>query len=280
MLVLPGLVILTLGYGAGRVGLAFLEDRHEVIVYGQDEESYGLRLPLDLWEITWMGDAPRIETLSGEAMDAKTLPIVTAGGPKLFKPYSTSVASSPQFVAEQLSRALLQHCGESPPVSELRDRYFHLDEEGRTVLKGSALSVFEDYPELKVRSQWGTFPYVFTLTALLFFLALWIYFHFFNADTSEGRRKAAFVSILVIMLLMHMIPFFTFIFYWVDGDTFVAVQQILIRQIATAFPGSVLLIWLAGILLVAAGYRLCERQFQKVELPSDASSSCFLAPSD
>ncbi len=59
-----------------------------------------------------------------------------------------------------------------------------------------------------------------------------------------------------------------------------AMQQILIRQAATAFPGSVLLIWLAGILLVAGGYRLCERQFQKVELPSDASSSCFLAQSD
>ncbi|MBC8366757.1 hypothetical protein H8E52_05035, partial [bacterium] len=276
ILVLPGLAILTLGYGAGRIGLALLESRHEVIVYGMEEDSYGLRLPLHLWEIDWKGETPRVEALSGENPAVKSLPIATAGGPRLYKPYTTHESSSPQFVAEQLRRALLLHCGESPPVEELRDRYFRLDENGKTVLKGSTLTVFEDYPELKLRPEWGTFPYIFTLTGLWFFLALWIYFRFFMAEVGEGRRKGAFVSILVIMLLMHMIPFFTFMFDWIDDDTFVAMQQILIRDVATAFPGSILLVWLVGGLLFAGAYRLCERQFQKVELPSDDSASCMM----
>jgi hypothetical protein len=271
-LVLPGLINLAIGYGAGVLGLALLREPGEAFVYSMEDDTFGLRVPLDLWEISWDGKAPILDSPRGEQQESKTLAIVTAGGPKLYKPFTTSNSSSPDFVALQLSRALESYCGESPPTEELRKRYFQMDDRGRTVLKGSTLTVFADYPQLIAQTRSGTFPYIMTLTTLFFFAAMSVYFRFFRASVSESWRKGALIGILAAMLMFHITPFLLFIFNWVDGDAFVAAQKILLRQAVAAFPGASLLIWLACGIILAGAYRLCERQFHKVELPVDVSA--------
>ncbi len=266
-MVLPGMLALSLGYGVGVLGMELFAPRYEPFVYGTDKDSYGLRVPLDYWEIRQGDDDLELGGPGNETIQAMSLPFFESGKTGLFKPYTTGPQSSPAFVASQLEAAVLEFCGESPPADELESRYFRVDETGRTVLKTETLSVFADYPELQRIVRTGPYPYMMTWTMLILFASLAVYFRYLRPLVSDSRRKTAFVTILVVLLLGHMGQFGILMFSGIDADLVVAVQQIQLRHWASAFPGAEWLIWIAGAALVYAAYRLCERQFQRVELP-------------
>jgi hypothetical protein len=170
-------------------------------------------------------------------------------------------------VALQISRASEALYGEAVPPETIRHRYLTVDNDGRVVLRGKSLSLQADFPHLRPRRKGPLFPVVLTTISLLWALVYTVFLRSFRATITDGKRKAFFFAMLFVLLAVHVSQYAFFMSGTTKDFIVTGTIEILVRRLGEAFPGSVLLVWIACGLLLFGAYRFAESAFLRIEVP-------------
>ena len=185
-----------------------------------------------------------------------------------YSPFSASAENSADFVAWQISRAVEAVYGRSIPYEEIRERYLETTPGGGASLRDpGGLTLLEDYPELHSGGEGPVFPVVLTLTGLLFLALGAIYFRAFRASVSDGARKGAFFAVLGLALVIHIAPFVAFISGFVEDWVLLGQAEAGILWLGRTVPGGDFGVGILCGLIFAAGYRLAQGAFERIEAP-------------
>jgi hypothetical protein len=267
----PLLLVLIVGYGAGRVGLHYLDRAHprplEVIHLIQDKEdgNYYLRVPYSAVRIAWDGRVPDAEAPWGESHQAWSRPLLPGSSARMYSPYSTPPGSSIEFVAWQMSRAVAAVYGETIPPEELEQRYLRERTDGGAALIPEKLRLSADYPHLRrVRDAGPAFPVVMGLSFALWMLSLAVYFQAFRAGVSNKRRLVTAFTLLALMMLGWLSVIFGPIVRAVDGGAFNMGLTVALRQAGESADATAA-VWMAMIAVAVVSYYVAWRRFSKVE---------------
>jgi hypothetical protein len=261
---LPGLVVLSLGYGVAKVWEGLSPPR-ELISYRMDPDSnFYLYVPVRADSIAWDGQPPRSTSPWGESHEAWSEPLCRGCRAVIYSPFHTPPGSSLDFVALQISRASEALYVEAVQPEAVKDRYLTLDDEGLVALKGEALTLQADFPALRPRGNGPLFPIVLALVGFSWALLAVVFLRSFRATVSDGKRKAFFFGLLTCLLAIH-IGQFAFIVSGITRDWIVTgTMEILVRQAGGA---GALLVWIACVLILSGAFRLAESAFHRIEVP-------------
>jgi hypothetical protein len=276
-LLLPGLLIASLGYGIGRVVITARSEPTDRVRFQETHQEnfcppYPLpvamvRVPTGYCRIAWDGP-PENGSPWGESHEAWSLPLYKGSRAVFYSPYSTTEGSSIEFVALQISRAVEAVYGESVSPEEIRERYLDVDLEGRVVPKQAAgLSLLKDNPGWEARPERSQFPIVITAVGLSFFLMAVVYFRTFRATLTDRARKLVFFGLLAVALIVHIAPFVLFITRWTRPLVASGLTKEFIDWSAETLPGGGPALWVLCALLLLAGYRLTRSRFERIEVP-------------
>jgi hypothetical protein len=264
-LVTPLLLALMIGYGAGLIGITFLDKNKQIIEYLDCDGRYCIRVPYEFCQISWDGLPPDNTSPWGETHEAWMKPLFTGRRIALYSPFATYEGSSADFAALQISRAVESIYGKSIPADEIKSNYFEIEGDSVIGLKGSGLTLFEDYPDLKRRGDGPFFPIFFLLMGWVWMLLMIIYLKLFRPGTSERTRVIVYIALMVIAFALHFAPFAFAIAGWLNMGAAIGFFAILIRNASNVFPGSSILIWVICALLFLLSYRIAQKQFDRAE---------------
>ena len=187
---------------------------------------------------------------------------------RIFSPYHTPIGSSLDYVAFQISRATGALYEEAIAPEVIQGRYLDVDEEGKVVLRGEALTLRADFPHLKPRSIGPYFPVLLMLVSVPYALLVTAYLRSFRATISDGTRKAILFGMMFAVLALHIAQYVLFMTGitedWIITGTF----EILLRNATDSLYGGALSIWVVCGLVIYAAYRVAESQFRRIEVPS------------
>jgi hypothetical protein len=264
--VIPSLLVLSFGYGAGNLAIAS-EQPSEQVEYREEESHYYTYVPIGACEIAWDGRPPENTSPWGESHAAWKVPLYAGSRVALYSPYHTPIGSSPEFVALQISRAIEAVHGIRVPPADVQNRYLEVDGEGEVRLRTTGLTLWEDYPDLKPRGHGPEFPVVLLLAGLPFLIMVAVYLRAFRTGFSKTFRVGVAVTLLVFVLALHVSQFVAYVANVTEPWLVGGFLEILIRQLANTLPGGAMTVWGVSMLLLFAGYRLAETQFVRAELP-------------
>jgi hypothetical protein len=269
-LVLPGMIFLVFGYGASEVLMTVKHVEGERIRFWENESHHYLSIPTDKCEISWDG-SPRTNTSpAGETHDAWSTWVTKIAPTRIYSPFSTPPGSSIDFVAWQLSRAVEAVYGETIPPKEIADEYLEIDDEGRVVPRGGALTIQTEHPEFRRSGAGGMFPFAFLLAVAPFLLLALVYFRAFRPGAGSARPRWTMFTILAATFGLHVLVNLGGIAKWFNIWSATAFVEILMRHAVDALPGGVPTAWLLCGIVVAAVYKLAERGFERIEIPLPA----------
>ena len=264
---LPSLVLLSMGYGAGKLWERSVEPR-ELIVYRMDRDShFYVYVPAWALEIAWSGDVSDNSSPWGETHEAWISPVLRGARPLLYSPYHTPVGSSIDFVALQISRTAEKIYGEQLPTEEIKRRYLEVDSEGKVILKGETLTLQKDYPHLAAVGRGPHFPVILMLVGLPWMLLVAVYMRSFRATISDGKRKVLLFALMGILLVVYLTPYGLFIAGVTKDWLLTGLVEILIWNASESFSGAGVAIWMVCLALLYAGFRIAESHFRRVEIP-------------
>ncbi len=267
ILFLPYLFALFLGYGAGRIAVAAIEEPTSAITIIADNSCCYTRIPIEFCEIAWIGDPPDNNSPWGESHPAWKAPLFKGGGSALYSPFSTYENSSPDFVALQISRAVEAIYERIIPPDEIKDRYLDVAPDGSIGLKEGGITLLEDYPGMKHRSGGPVFPVMMFLAGIALFILLFVYLRTFRLSITDSVRKIVFVGLLLLAFLLHIVPYALAIGDYMNMRVYIGFWKAFIRVLGEALPGGSIAVWVICALLFLAGYRLIEKQFERIEMP-------------
>jgi hypothetical protein len=277
VLMLPGLLAVALGYGAGRVGVAMGDEKPAILFTSARARNHAptfrgdaatLRVPAAQLRVAWDGAAPANEAPWGESHEAWQMPVYEGSRAVAYLPFSTTETSSADFVAWQISRSVEAVYGSAIPYQEIRDRYLEASPDGGVRLSSpEGLTLLADYPELNAGGEGPIFPVAMLLTGLLYLALGAAYFRAYRASVSEGMRKGAFFGLLGAALALHLAPFVAFMTGFVEDWVVLGVAEAGIHRLAALLPGHDFAIWLLCAVIFAAGYRLAQGAFERIEVP-------------
>jgi hypothetical protein len=277
-LLVPGLLITSLGYGIGRIVITARSESTDRVLFQETHRDgfcppYPLpaamvRVPTEYCRIAWDGEPPENRSPWGESHEPWGLPVYRGSRAFFYSPYSASEGSSVEFVALQISRAIEAVYGESVAPEEIRERYLDVDPEGKVVPRqAGGLSLLQDYPGWEARPERSQFPFVITEVGLIYFLMAVFYFRFFRATVTDRTRKLVFFGLLGLALILHLAPFVLFITRWIRPLVAIGLTQGLINWSAETLPGGAAASWVLAVLLLIVCYRLAESSFRRIEVP-------------
>ncbi|MGD9400966.1 MAG: hypothetical protein PVF95_01735, partial [bacterium] len=269
-LVIPGLVVALGSYTVGTVRAKGLFTGQEVVTYGTKyyDHSYDVRVPLEYWEISANGSPAPVEGCCDEAHATWSTELVKGTDLVLFSPYHTPPGSPPEFVAQQLSRAIADVFGTEVPPAELVRKYFKRTPEGGTALKVETMNLLDDYPQLRARGWLLSLPVVYMCVGLPWFLYLIMAMGPLRSLT-PGRsllRGHLVITFIAAGSLILMI--------WASSNGVTkeykvsAAIGILVRKAATAVPGGVALLWVLSVAGLVMAYLVARSAFQGYEFPT------------
>ena len=277
LLMLPGLLAVAAGYGAGRLGVAISEERPAILFTAGPTRNYApmsrtsgptLRVPPKLFRVARDGAAPLNESPWGESHEAWQIPVYEGSRGVAYSPFSTTEESSVDFVALQISRAVEAIYGRTIPYEEIRERYLETSPDGEVRLRNAAgLTLLADYPELHAAGEGPVFPVVLMLTGLLYLAFGACYFRAYRASVSERARKLVFFGLLGAALALHLAQFVVFMAGLVEDWVVLGLVEAGIHRLAVFLPGGAAAVWVLCASVFAVAYRLTQRAFAKIEAP-------------
>ncbi len=268
VLVIPPMLCVLLGYGAGRIGHGLLGERAQQIEYrGTETDSHHyLFVPYGASEIAWDGVAPENASPWGESHPvASTSPIYRGSRVALYSPFSTPEGSSAEFVALQISRAVEAVYGTSIPPEAIRERYLETREDGEVILMTDGLTLAEDYPDLQAVGNPAHTPILLLTAGLPSLLLLAGLFPTVRTGVPEIRQKVLFWLVAGLCLALYLGSFAVTMFRFMEPAVANGFFEISVRYLTVAVPGGATSIWIACVLLLLGAYRMAQRQFVKVE---------------
>jgi hypothetical protein len=270
-ILLPGLVLVSIGYGAGKLWELMGEPKERLSYLEARDAHFYLYVPAWALEVGWNSHVPDTTSPWGETHEAWSAPLWNGALPLLYSPCHTPPGSSIDFVALQISRAVERIYGEVIPSEEIRSRYLELDADGRVVLRGESLSLQRDYPHLSELGRGPQFPVMLMLVGLPWMLIVTVYMWSFRATISDGKRKAFLIVLMMLVLAVYLVQYGLFFAGSTRGRLFTGFIEILIRDASQSFPGAGVAIWIACVALLYAGFKIAERRFHRIEIPTKPS---------
>ena len=264
---LPALAVFSIGYLGGVIWIDRTPPVPPEIIFCDEDEGYGLRVPTYMWRMSWDGEAPPAVSPTGESHPVETIPLIKGATPLLYKPYSTPMGSSRDFVAWQIRRAAGAMRGTRLSAEEIADRFLWTDTEGRVRLKTERLELFDGDWAILARGIGPFFPITLALTALLMYFGIAVYARAVRAGISRTRRQVQLWSVLGALLLLHLTPY---------GLTLVGLSRPWILErimtdtmmtIARAVPGGHIGLWIAALLVAVIAFEAALRVFERSESP-------------
>lgn len=270
VLVLPLIVIFSMGYAVGRAGADAHENERELIQLVEIDCCHRVRVPIEYTSVAWDGRPPRIRSPWGETAEPWSTPLFEGSRVVLYSPFTVGDAPSIDFVALQLSRAVEAVYGTAIPAEELRDRLLVVDDHGLVRPRGGELVLSKAYPHLRVRERGPVFPVITLASCGLWLLVFAVYLRALRAGVSERLKRRLPWIIMAVLLGVHLLLYAFAMTGIGDAWVFAGFVEIVIARAAEAVPAGRFLVWIACGLVLAAIYRLAERQFERVEsLPGD-----------
>jgi len=267
LMTLPPLLLITAGYLGTVVWIDTQESEMPRIVYVEEEENYGLRVPRFMWRMAWDGEVPPAEAPWGESHPAMTIPVIEGAVPVLYKPYTTPAGASRDYVAWQIRRAALASFGTELTREEIAERYLWTDPDGRVRLKDEGLDLPGPGWALVDRSLGPFLPVTLALVAALMYVGIAIYAPGVRAGVTRMRRYLRLWAVLGLLLLIHMAPFVLAIAGLSKPWILEAAGVDVMMKLARAVPGGIAGVWIAAVVVGAAFFELAATAFRRVESP-------------
>ena len=277
-IVLPLLILMSLGYGAGWTLGRFLKEPAPQVRF-QEAVSESLvppypfqpamvRVPVEHCRVAWDGKPPESGSPWGESHPAWTIPLIKGGTAVLYSPFSTPEGASPEFVALQISRAVEAVYGRSLEPSEIMRRHLEVDDQGVVVpSKSVGLTLLHDYPELTAPRAVSAFPVFMLITTVLYLFTSCLYLRTYRVTVSHGRRMVIFFVLGGWLFAMHLILTALFITRVVRETVVSGLLTIFVQRLTAFLPGGTFAVWIVCALLSWAAYRVAESEFEHVEAP-------------
>jgi hypothetical protein len=275
LLMLPGLLAVSLGYGAGSAGKALTQSSRLMVKFQMESSSLlptysskypQVRVPAQHFEIAWDGSAPANGSPWGESHPSRQDPLYTGSRITVYSPFSTPQDSTPQFVALQISKAIQAIYGRSVPYQQVLERYLEVKDNVCVGLKNGGAPILQDYPSLIPVREIPLFPVFMLLIGVSWFLMAAVYFRACRATVTDGGRKALYFAMLAVVLLINIAPVPGIILGLFKLEVVDAFVRILIRQIVEFLPGGVLTVWILCAGALIGVYQLAKAQFGRIEL--------------
>jgi hypothetical protein len=282
-IVLPGMIVLGVGYAVGLTWKAIGTTPTAGVVYRTEwDESvfppYGfgtpmVRVPIEYCRVARDGEVPEIRSPWGETQKAFSVDVSRLEDARLYTPFATPEGSSIEFVAWQIGRAVQAVHGVVIPPEEIRQRYLATDDEGEVMASSDAgLTLLQDYPELRSPHRISVTPIAWLVIAGGFLLLTALYTRVFRATIGLRGRKWAFFGILFAALAVHLAQFLSNILL-TKPYVSVGILKIWLGNLTRDVPGGAFVIWVVCGGIVAGCYWLAQRQFDRMEISLPCSGA-------
>ena len=266
----PLVLLLGLGYGAGRIVADRAENARELIGYVERDDHYYVSVPLRNGGIALDGSPPAATSARGESHDVWSREVWSGRSGVVHSKFSTPPGSSREFVALQISRAVKDIYGEELPAEEVSARYLAVDAAGRIVPAGSDLTLKGDHPEWSVLSHGPVFPVMMLAVCGMWLLALSAYLGSLRPGFTEKQRKGRFWWGMVILMGLHLMQFVLMFTETLDHWILSGFWMIAIGELTARLPGGAVSVWILCGLIFLLLYRMAARRFVRVEsVPGD-----------
>ncbi len=270
---IPPLLVLILGYGLGYVVGTVFDPACPRVDYQPSSCCHYIRVPREFWEISWDGD-PHLPPDSATADESGNLPLFKGGKIAVYNPFQVSADSTPEEVAQVISRAIHTVYGRKIPWEEIGNRYLDTGKNEKVRLKKDGFTLTQDYPNLKIKGFGRVLPAVLLFVGFAWFLfAVFTYRGVYATKRAKQRKASIMLSVIFVLFLMMGIGGLAADnMDLTDLSVISSALGILIRQLCENLPGGALTLWILCTVLLAGGYRLVQTQFQRVEFPPPAQS--------
>jgi len=280
----PYVASLLLGYAGGAVWSRTTVPEGEQILFVDEEDQYGLMVPLRLFEASTENVTPIVEAPWGERHDMMVIPVfgedITGEGPVLWKPFTVPRGASVEYAGWQLSRALQELHGKTFDPVELSERYFVVDADGDVSARGGELSFAADHPDLRNRGAAPMLPMVLGLLGILWLVPLAIYLRVCRVRYTARTRKTVLWSQMGVLLILHLIAFISPALGWFQPDRFEVAVASGLRQLTATLTGGATLLWVPTLFILTAAMWLVVRNFRVLEADHAACSVCLMGSND
>jgi hypothetical protein len=272
--VLPGLLVASLGYLGAMVLRTERESHSPLVLYRQHPVVHDLdvRVPLAFWEIGWNGSPPPVEEPYVPSWEEPHFPwsvsLFEGLTAVLYSPYHVPDGSPPDLVAEQLSRAVEAVYGARIPAGEIQQRYLITKADGSAGVKAGGLTLLEDYPGLKPSAWTRTAPVVILLVGLPWLLYLALTVRGGYASASASRRPWGYFALVGLSALCVLGSLWAYSAGYTEEWKLTAFTQILLRKLSASLPGGTFGQWGIVIALLGGVYVLAQVRFRRIETPS------------
>lgn len=274
LLTLPPLLFVSAGYlggvfwiGARDVKIGEPHPDLPRIVFVEEERGYGLRVPRYMWRMAWDGEAPPAVAPGGESHPAMSIPVIEGATPVIYKPYTTPVGASRDYVAWQISRAARDMYGSRLTAEEIAERYLQTDSDGRVRLKTGSLELPTGDWVVGARHVGPFFPVTMALVTVLLYAGIAFYAPGVRAGVSKTRRTVRMWILLGVLLLWHLAPYVLALARWSQPWVLEAAGVDLMMKMVRAVPGGIVGVWIGVLLVGAAAFEVAAIAFRRVESP-------------
>ena len=280
LLQVPLLFLLLVGYVTGTVVNNHSRDHDELIVFADQENSYGVLIPVEYFELLPEGETGLVAAPWGESHPQKMLAVLEKENDddegRIWKPFTTPRGSSLEYVAWQLSRAVDSVYGVQVDPVQLAEQYFVVNKSGGVELREDKLTLSADHPEWKAKASVSNGPVVLFGLGLVWLPLLTIYFSMGRIKYRSWKRKIALWGGMAFTLALHLLLFMSALFQSFDPEFLEVVIMLKLSVMAESMPAGPLTLWLVSLAIFTAGMVLAARQFQALEADVASCDKCFL----
>lgn len=267
-MVLPVTLIFVAGYGVGRLVEEASGNRTEEIVFENSEDGYGLKVSPGAWQFSMTGEPPVVTAPWGESYLATSVPVLKGLPGFLWKPFTTPLEASPEFVAWQISRAVKEVHGLAVPLEEIQERYLESGSGGPVSIRSEGLTIMADYPGARPMYLGPVFPFWVGGELICLMLINMVYFQAFRSGITIRKGRIVFWSLMGGLMALHVGGYALFIKRLTEEWIITGFWMGVTRKIGEAGPVGITAVWLAAALLLALAWRGAEKVFLKAEAPS------------
>jgi len=251
-----------------------------LVEYRIDGPQQWVHVPPAFLAVAWDGEVPVLVSPEGESHTAWSVPLVRGGRARIYSPFNTAEEASAAYEAWLTSRAIEAVYGRSVPVKEILRRYFEVEGGRLTGLKKGGLTLARDYPGLEPPKRGPGAPLVLLAVGLPWLILVALFFRTFRSGVGEVARQVVFWGALAVLLVVLLgLGTVATLAGWVNPFAVTALLESSIRELGRS-AGVTLAVWAGCALLLAAGYRLAERTFLRVELPARPSRFTLIGARD
>ncbi len=276
----PLLILLLVGYVAGTVVNHHSRDHDELIVFADHEDSYGVLVPVEYFELMPEGESGLVVAPWGESHPQRMLAVVEKENDedelRLWKPFTTPRGSSLEYVSWQLSRAVDSIYGVHVDPVQLAEQYFVVNKSGDVRLREDELTLSADHPEWKAKATISNGPLVLLGLGVVWLPLLSIFFLMSRIKHRPWQRKVALWGGMAFTMSLHLVLFMSSLFLSFDPDFLEVVIMLKMSAMAENMPAGPLTFWLVSLAIFTAGMVLAAKKFQALDADVASCDRCLL----